>query len=159
MPNKNLATRLLQGLVLVLALILMVRPAFADRAKIGLVLGGGGAKGSAHLAILQFLESNRIPIDYIAGTSIGAYVGGLYALGHNANEIKAIMYGEDLSRGYSDSISRESLPYRNKRQKDKFNLPVELGYRDGELRFPGGLLYGQTMSSIFLSSVGNLVEF
>ena len=122
------------------------------------MLAGGGAKGSAHIAVLEFLEANRIPVDFISGTSIGAYVGGLYALGYDARQIKKIMYAEDLNRGYSDTISRDDLPYRNKRHEDKFNLPLEMGYREGELRFPGGLLYGQTMSSIYLSSVGNLVN-
>lgn len=145
--------------LLLLGLLLLSLPLAAEqRPRIGLVLAGGGAKGSAHVAVLEFLEANRIPVDFISGTSIGAYVGGLYALGYDARQIKTIMYNQGLNRGYSDAIRRDDLPYRNKRHEDKFNLPVEMGYRDGELHFPGGLLYGQTMSSIYLGSVGNLVN-
>ena len=61
---------------LLLALTLFAFPAQAERPKIGLALAGGGAKGSAHIAVLELLEANNIPIDYIAGTSIGAYIGG-----------------------------------------------------------------------------------
>ena len=134
-------------------------PAFAERPGIGLALSGGGAKGSAHIAVLELLEANQIPVDYIAGTSIGAYVGGLYALGHSASEIKKIMYEADLERGFSDTIDRQDLPYRTKQLKDRFNVPVEIGFRNGKVRFPGGLLFGQTMSSIYRSSVGNLANF
>ena len=142
-----------------LGLVLLSLPALAERPKIGLALAGGGAKGSAHIAVLELLEANNIPVDYIAGTSIGAYVGGLYALGYPAAEIREIMYGAGLERGFSDSIDRSELPYRIKRQADKFNLGLEAGYRDGTIRFPLGLLYGQTMSTIYRSSVGNLPNF
>lgn len=144
---------------LLLGILFFILPAQAERPQIGLALAGGGAKGSAHIAVLELLEANNIPVDYIAGTSIGAYVAGLYALGYSAPEIKTIMYQADLDRGYSDSIDRQNLPYRIKQQKDKFNVPIEIGHRAGEIRFPGGLLYGQTMSSIYRSSVGNLPNF
>ena len=67
--------------LLLLALLLCSFQAQAERPKIGLALAGGGAKGSAHIAVIEILEASNIPIDYIAGTSIGAYIGGLYALG------------------------------------------------------------------------------
>ena len=68
-------------LFLLLALVIYAFPVQAERPKIGLALSGGGAKGSAHIAVIELLEANNIPVDYIAGTSIGAYVGGMYALG------------------------------------------------------------------------------
>jgi len=142
-----------------LGLVLLSLPALAERPKIGLALAGGGAKGSAHIAVLELLEANHIPVDYIAGTSIGAYVGGLYALGYKATEIRDIMYGAGLERGFSDEVERSKLPFRIKRQADKFNLGLEMGYRDGKIRFPLGLLYGQTMSTIYRSSVGNVPNF
>ncbi len=144
---------------LFLVLLLITSPVFAERPAIGLALSGGGAKGSAHIAVLELLEANHIPVDYIAGTSIGAYVGGLYALGYSAAEIKKIMYEADLERGFSDTIDRQDLPYRAKQQKDRFNVPVEIGFRAGKVRLPGGLLFGQTMSSIYRSSVGNVANF
>jgi len=145
-------------IVLMLALLLHALPALAERPRIGLALAGGGAKGAAHIAVIELLEANNIPVDYIAGTSIGAYVGGLYALGYKAAEIRKIMFEAELSRGYSDAIDREDLPYRIKRQKDKFNVPVDIGYRDRQARFPGGLLYGQTMSAIYRRSIGNIAN-
>ena len=63
------------------------RPA-ATRPRIGLVLGGGGARGSAHVGVLKVLEEMRIPIDYITGTSMGSIVGGLYASGFTPDEIE-----------------------------------------------------------------------
>jgi len=153
----TVTTSICRGFLL-LALLLPALPALAERPRIGLALAGGGAKGAAHIAVIELLEANNIPVDYIAGTSIGAYIGGLYALGYNAAEIRKIMFEANLNRGYSDTIDREDLPYRIKRQKDKFNVPVDVGYRDGQIRFPGGLLYGQTMSAIYRRSIGNIAN-
>jgi NTE family protein len=146
-------------LYLLLMLVFCVFPAQAERPKIGLALSGGGAKGSAHIAVLELLEANNIPIDYIAGTSIGAYVGGLYALGYTTAEIKHIMFNADFERGFSDAIPRENLPFLRKRQRDKFNLGIDLGYSEGEIVFPRGLLYGQSMSAVYRRSVGNIHSF
>lgn len=89
-------------------------PTFSAHArdKIGLVLSGGGAKGSAHIGVLKVLEQHNIPIDYVVGTSIGAYVGGMYALGYEVSDIETIMLGLPWSDGYSDFIPRESLSYK-----------------------------------------------
>jgi len=146
-------------LSLCLLFALLAQPAHADRPKIGLALSGGGAKGSAHIAVLELIEANNIPIDYVAGTSIGAYVGGLYALGYSAPEIKQIMYSAELERGYSDAIDRARLPFREKRQYDKFNIRLDAGYRDGEFHLPSGVLYGQSMSAAYRRSVGNIPRF
>ena len=146
-------------IILLLALVLYAFPVQADRPKIGLALAGGGAKGSAHIAVLELLEANNIPVDFIAGTSIGAYIGGLYALGHSAAEIKQIMYSAGLDNGFSDAIDRDKLPFRLKRQHDKFNVGLELGYGNGELLLPWGVLYGQSMSLAFRRSVGNIPNF
>ena len=62
-----------------------------ERAKIGLVLSGGGAKGFAELGVLKVLEKNKIPIDYISGTSIGALIGVLYSSGYTTEEIENIV--------------------------------------------------------------------
>ncbi|MCJ8301192.1 patatin-like phospholipase family protein [Shewanella sp.] len=134
---------------------------FADevRPKIGLVLSGGGAKGAAHIGVLKILEENHIPVDYIAGTSIGAYVAGMYALGYSATEIEKIMLNETWSDGYSDTIPRQSLSYRDKQQRDRFNLPLNMGYSDDEVKVPNGLLRGQTMSQLLQRSTGLVNQF
>ena len=81
------------GFRLKTAVLLLLAAAAAaeesERPKIGLALGGGGAKGGAHVGVLEVLEELNVPVDYIAGTSIGAIVGGLYATGMSAAEIRA----------------------------------------------------------------------
>ena len=141
-----------------IACILITLPAVA-RPKIGLVLSGGGAKGAAHVAVLKVLEQQHIPIDYIAGTSIGAYVGGLYALGYSAEDIEKIMFSTDWDKGYSDIIPRQALSYRDKQQRDKYNVPLNLGYTDGKVTSPSGLIQGQTMSRLYRNSTGLVRKF
>lgn len=128
-----------------------------ERPKIGLALSGGGAKGAAHVGVLKVLEGKNIPIDYIAGTSIGAYVGGMYALGYSAAEIEAIMMNTDWEKGYSDTIPRQSLSFKDKETRDKYNIPINIGYSDDEVKLPRGLLRGQSMSQLLRSST-NLIE-
>ena len=129
------------------------------RDKIGLVLSGGGAKGTAHIGVLKILEKNNIPIDYVAGTSIGAYVGGMYALGYSIDDIEKIMLALPWSNGYSDDIPRESLSYTNKQHRDRYNLAIRLGYSQGEFKVPHGLLLGQSAYQILQRSTGNINTF
>ncbi|MCL1093925.1 patatin-like phospholipase family protein [Shewanella kaireitica] len=128
-----------------------------ERLKIGLVLSGGGAKGAAHIGVLKVLEEKNIPIDYITGTSIGSYVGGMYALGYSAAEIKAIMMTTNWDKGYSDTIPREALSFKDKETRDKYNIPINIGYSDEEVKMPAGLLRGQSMSQLLRSST-NLIQ-
>ncbi len=130
----------------------------ADRPKVGLALSGGGAKGAAHVGVLKVLEQNNIPVDYIAGTSMGAYVAGLYALGYSADQIEAIMLSLDFNTGFSDDIPRQSLSYRDKQFYDSYPIELKMGFRDGELRFARGALQGQTMASLIRRSIGTIPE-
>jgi len=131
----------------------------AEREKIGLVLSGGGAKGSAHIGVLKVLEEHNIPIDYVVGTSIGAYVGGMYALGYSVDEIETIMLGQPWANGYSDEIPRESLSYSNKQHRDIYNLSIRLGYSGGEFKVPHGLLLGQSAYQVLQSSTDTVATF
>lgn len=128
------------------------------RPKIGLALGGGGAKGGAHLGVLKVLERENIPVDFIAGTSVGAMVGGFYALGYSADEIAETMLSIPWDEGYSDTISRELLPYRLK-QRDQFNIPLNIGHEGYRLKTPSGLLYGQQASMLLRDAFGNIANF
>ena len=74
------------------------------RPKVGLVLSGGGAKGAAHIGVLKYIEEVGIPIDYIAGTSMGSIVGGMYALGYSADEILDIISDVDWDRLISNQV-------------------------------------------------------
>ncbi|WP_394203943.1 patatin-like phospholipase family protein [Shewanella waksmanii] len=125
-----------------------------QRPKIGLALSGGGAKGAAHVGVLKYLEQHQIGIDYIAGTSIGAYVGGLYALGYSAADIEQVMLSLDWQSGFFDEAPRHALSYRDKQHKDRFNIPLNIGISQGEVVMPKGLLSGQSMSKLYLQSVG-----
>ena len=78
------------------------------RKKVGLVLGGGGAKGAAEVGVLKVLEEADIPVDYIAGTSIGSIVGGLYAIGYDAADIDSLYRNQNWLFLLSDQVKRES---------------------------------------------------
>jgi len=129
------------------------------RDKIGLVLSGGGAKGTAHIGVLKVLEQHNIPIDYVVGTSIGAYVAGMYALGYEVDEIETIMLGLTWSDGYSDFIPRESLSYANKQHRDRYNISIRLGYSDGKFKVPPGLLLGQSAYQLLQRSTDTVSAF
>ena len=138
--------------------ILLVNVAQA-RPKVGLVLGGGGAKGAAHIGILRVLEKNNIAIDYTVGTSIGSYIGALYALGYNADEIEIIMLNTQWEKGFSDFIPRENLQFSDKELRDDYNITFRLGYSASEFKVPGGLLLGQSALQLLKLSTDTFGEF
>lgn len=127
--------------------------------KIGLVLSGGGAKGAAHIGVIKVIEKNKIPIDYVVGTSIGAYVGGLYALGYSADDIEKIMLDLPWDESYSDFIPRQLLSFENKKLRDRYNIPLRLGFSNGKLKFSSGLLLGQSAGSLMKLSTNVVAKF
>ncbi|MFO6424526.1 patatin-like phospholipase family protein [Motilimonas sp. KMU-193] len=144
---------------LVLCLSLLFSSAWsvaAERPKIGLALGGGGAKGAAHIGVLKVLEELNIPVDYIAGTSMGAYVAGMYASGLSAAEIEQRMLGTDWHRGFSDQVKRESLSYRKKQQAQQFILQSDIGFDGKKIALPHGVIQGETMARLLRESTLNL---
>jgi NTE family protein len=108
----------------------------AARPKIGLALSGGGARGLAHIGVLKELEAARIPIDFVAGTSMGSIVGGLYASGMPPAELERRVLAMDWDSMFADRPPREELSLRRKADDQKFSLPFELGMRDGVFRAP-----------------------
>ena len=86
----------------------------ADRPRIGLALSGGGARGGAHIGVLKALEELNIPIDYIAGTSMGAIIGGFYAAGYSPEEIEKILAETDWVDAFSDQADRSGMTMRKK---------------------------------------------
>ncbi|WP_207204976.1 patatin-like phospholipase family protein [Vibrio anguillarum] len=131
----------------------------AARPKIAVVLAGGGAKGAAHIGVLKALEEMRIPVDFITGTSMGAYVGGLYASGMSADEIESLIYSVDWNEGYRDRVNRSQRRVRDKEYEDRYQLTTDLGLRWGEIRAPRGVVQGQNMLRILRETSGNLSEF
>ena len=77
--------------------------------SVGLVLSGGGAKGLAHIGVIKALEEHHIPIDYIGGTSIGAIIGGLYAMGLSPDEMIRIVKSEEFSYWMSGVLEKEEV--------------------------------------------------
>lgn len=115
---------------------------------VGLVLGGGGARGAAHIGVLKVLERERIPICRMAGTSMGAIVGGLYASGYNAAEIEAILTAIDWKDMFSDDPARIDFPMRRKNDTLRYLLDFKLGVRDGSIQLPRGVIQGQKLLSL-----------
>ncbi|AMG30217.1 serine protease [Grimontia hollisae] len=149
--------------VLLLSATLSASLAFGEenfqRPKIGVALGGGGAKGAAHVGVLKALEEMHIPVDYIAGTSMGAYVGGLYATGMSADEIGAMMESLDWNAGYQDRVYRGERRIRDKKHEDRYNLSTNFGFDFKSLKTPQGIVQGQNMIRILRESTGNLPAF
>ncbi|RZA15461.1 MAG: hypothetical protein EOP93_16865, partial [Lysobacteraceae bacterium] len=112
---------------------------------VGLVLGGGGARGIAHIGVLKVLEREHIPVCAITGTSMGAIVGGLYASGYDAAELEQVIEGIDWADMFVDDPPRRDLPMDRKEEDFRHLLNLELGYRDGRLGFPAGLVRGQKL--------------
>ncbi|QIZ78730.1 patatin-like phospholipase family protein [Ferrimonas lipolytica] len=132
------------------------QPPQPERLKVGVALSGGGAKGAAHVGILRVLEQNNIPVDYIAGTSMGAYVAGLYALGYSPDEIETTLSTLDFTAGYSDKIPRKALNFRDRSHVDEYPIEMKVGFEDTKLKFAKGALDGQSMSSLLRRSIGSV---
>ena len=109
----------------------------AARPRIGLVLSGGGARGLAHIGVLKILEREHVPIDVIAGTSMGAIVGGLYASGMKAEDIEQELKRIDWVRLFETRVARQQLSQRRKEEDFEIASAIELGVTDeGEFRAP-----------------------
>jgi len=109
----------------------------APRPRIGVALGGGGALGLAHIGVLQWMEENHIPIDKLAGTSMGALVGSLYATGRNAAEMRQFVHGIHWDEALLSEPSYDQLSYRRKQDRLTFQFGSELGLKHG-LNGPNG---------------------
>lgn len=143
------ANRIIINGLMVCSLLLASAGAFADddatRPRIGLVLGGGGARGAAHIGVLLELERLRVPVDAIAGTSMGAIVGGLYASGTSAADLDQIVRSLNWAESLSDTPRRKDLSFRRKQDDARYPINLELGLRGGELALPKGLVQGQNL--------------
>lgn len=139
------------------AWMLVAAPALAQPApdsepplqpRIGLVLSGGGARGLAHVGVLKVLEELRVPVDAIAGTSMGAVIGGLYASGMTAGEIEALVKTLDWNAAFRDRPPRSDLNLRRKQDDREFLVRLPLGLKASKFRVPRGLIQGQKLTQI-----------
>ncbi|MDX1480249.1 MAG: patatin-like phospholipase family protein [Woeseiaceae bacterium] len=150
--DKRISTATLVAVAALVAAVLLpprtTAAATDDRPRVGVVLGGGGARGAAHIGVLRELERLQVPIDAIAGTSMGAIIGGLYAAGYTPDELERIVSNLDWQDAFSDDERRENKRYR--RKQDDFDYPIgfELGLKDGQLQLPRGAIAGQKVALI-----------
>jgi NTE family protein len=119
------------------------------RPRIGLVLGGGGARGAAHIGVLEVLEENRVPIDCIAGTSMGAVIGGAYAAGVSPGEMKDSIRKTDWASIFDDTAGRDLVNLRRKQLDDRFNSGLEFGVGGGGLKYRSGAIAGEKLKLLF----------
>ncbi|MEI2782733.1 MAG: patatin-like phospholipase family protein [Candidatus Competibacter sp.] len=121
-----------------------VAEAAPNRPRIGLALGGGGARGIAHVGVLKTLEEMRVPVDCIAGTSMGSIIGGLYASGMSPEQMSEAVQRIDWPAAFTDGPPRADLPFRVK-EEQRVLLNAEVGLKQGKVQLPKGLLEGQNL--------------
>ena len=119
-------------------LISITAASASQRPKIGVALGGGSAKGFAHVGVLEWLEEHRIPIDYVAGTSMGGLVGGAYATGMTPAELRQLLRNIDWDLTFLGEPPYKAMVFRRKQDRRDLPVKIELGLKDG-LSLPSGL--------------------
>jgi len=135
-----------------------IRSEVSDRPKIGLVLGGGGARGYAHVGVLKKLEEMRIPYDYITGTSMGSIVGGFLATGMESEELAQVVRDADWDDLFKDKTDREDLPFRRKADDDLGLYGPKLGIGKDSNLLPKGMVSGQKIIFMFESVASQRVN-
>ena len=145
--------------LLIMMLVMLLLPAHAQR--VGLVLSGGGAKGMTHIGIIRALEENGIPIDYITGTSMGAIIGSLYAMGYSPDEMEDLLRSPDFKRWYTGVVEPRYAYYfkQNLPTPEFFNLRFSLGSRDStrvkpQLSIPTSVVNPIQMNLAFVGLYG-----
>ena len=118
------------------------------RKKVGVVLSGGGAKGMAHIGVLKVLEKAGIPVDIVTGTSMGSIIGGLYAIGYNANSLDSMVRVQDWSYVITDKedLRNQSLSDWQKQNTYFFTTGITLGEKDMNA---GGIIKGKNLAELF----------
>lgn len=130
-----------------------------ERPRVGLVLSGGGARGAAHVGVIRALEEMRIPIDAVAGTSMGAVVGGLYAAGLSGAEIEYVFQRLDWQDLFQDRAPRRDLVYRRKQDDRNYLVRQALGVRPDEgVVLPIGLVQGQKITQVLRDATAPVAD-
>lgn len=159
--NKKASNRILSFVLLsFLSFIFTASPLSAgqneavpsqSRPRIGLVLSGGGARGIAHIGVIKVLEEMNIPVDFIAGTSMGAIVGGLYAAGASPADLEKLVTSIDWDNAFTDRPAVDELAFRRKEDSQRYKIDFDLGYRDGKFAMPKGFIQGQNLNILLKS--------
>ena len=126
-------------------------PCPEDRECVGLVLAGGGARGAAHVGVLEVMEELHVPVDFIIGTSMGAIVGGMYASGVSPEQMQKNLDAIDWEEAFDDKPPRRNIPFRQKEDDDKSLFLLEFGFGKDGFKSPKGLVAGQKLNFILSS--------
>jgi NTE family protein len=125
----------------------------SGRPAVGLALSGGGARGAVHIGVLEALEELRVPVDCIAGTSVGAAIGGFYAAGLSGAEIEQVARAIDWNAALFNATPRGDRSFRRKQDDRLFFVNLRPGIQDGRLALPTGLVQGQVIDTILTRTV------
>src|SRR5690554_7896539 len=117
----------------------------AKRPVIALALSGGGARGIAHVGVLKVLQALPVPTDMVVAASAGAGTGGIYAMGYRANEIEQMFLTTDFGTGFADEPPRAEQSFRRKQDQRAYMIQFDVGFNDGRLQLPRGLIQGQRL--------------
>jgi NTE family protein len=130
-------------------------PARSARPRIGLALGGGGARGMAHIGAIRALEQLHVPIDYVVGTSMGSIVGGLYACGFTPDEMEALIKSIHWDTLFQDAPDRPQQSFRQKEDDFEHLIPFDFGlnFKKGGLVLPPGLIAGSKLGYVLESAM------
>jgi len=139
-------------------LLLTPNLALAAPPKIGLVLSGGGARGLAHIGVLRALEEQHIRVDAIAGTSMGAIIGALYASGKSTDEIEHIALTMNWSQLFADLPPRDRLSFRRKQDSRQNLIEAQLTLDDGIIHLPKGAAKGQNLQIMLQQLFANVSD-
>ena len=116
--------------VLIYILLLIMLPTMLNAQKVGLVMSGGGARGLAHIGVIKMLEENNIPIDYVAGTSMGAIIAALYSMGYTPDEMIALMKTDDFQRWYTGTMDQDYMYYFKKSREVPDIFSIHFSFKD-----------------------------
>ncbi len=118
----------------------------SGKSTLGIVLSGGGAKGFAHIGVLKVLDEEKVPVDYIVGTSMGSIIGAFYAMGYSGKEIEEIILNKQWINYFNDFILREEDLIENKVDRDRYAFSFPL--KDWKLELPKGVVKGQNIDNV-----------
>ena len=153
MKKVKIKEKILKYLIIFSCLALF-QPNVGQAQTVGVVLSGGGSKGLAHIGVLRALEEQGIPIDYIAGTSMGAIIAGLYAAGYTTQEMQAIFESDEIDLWMSDKIDNKYVYYFKKEQPNTkwLQLNFDLDSTLFNPSFPTSLIFPRQMDLAFLET-------
>ncbi|BDD01502.1 patatin-like phospholipase family protein [Persicobacter psychrovividus] len=148
LSNKNILVSLLMilGCLCSQRTMAQVSKQKLHRPKVGVVLSGGGAKGLAHVGVLKVLEEAGIPVDYIAGNSMGSIVGALYAMGYSADALDSLARVTPWTKILADQIDRTNLNIEER--ENYYRTFIQLNFDKNGVQLPGGLVAGQSVTNL-----------